>query len=93
VIVALELPVTAAVDTAKVAAVAPAATVTDGATVRMELEFDSVTLAPPAGALPLSRTVQVELLELLKLAGEHDMELTAGKAALVTTPPVEERPA
>jgi hypothetical protein len=35
----------------------------------------------------------VELLELLKLAGEHDMELTLGKAGLVTTPPAEERPA
>jgi hypothetical protein len=70
--------------------VAPAATVTDGATVNVALEFERVTLAPPAGAVPLSFTVHVELLELLRLAGEHDMELTDGRAAVVTTPPVEE---
>jgi hypothetical protein len=34
----------------------------------------------------------VELLELPKFAGEHDMDPTANKAALATTPPVEERP-
>lgn len=90
--VALELPLTVAVDTAKLADVAPAGMVTDGATVNVALEFERLTLAPPAGAVPLSLTVQVELLELLKLAGEHEMELTLGKAALVTTPPVEERP-
>jgi hypothetical protein len=90
--VALELPLTAAVDTAKLADVAPAGMVTDGATVNVALEFERLTLAPPAGAVPLSLTVQVEMLELLKLAGEHEMELTLGKAALVTTPPVEERP-
>ena len=86
------MPLTAAVDTAKLADVAPAGMVTDGATVNVALEFERLTLAPPAGAVPLSLTVQVEMLELLKLAGEHEMELTLGKAALVTTPPVEERP-
>jgi hypothetical protein len=91
--VAVELPLTAAVDTVKLADVAPAGIVTDGPTVNVALEFERVTLAPPAGAVPLSFTVQVELLELLKLAGEHDMELTLGKAGLVTTPPAEERPA
>jgi len=91
VIVALELPAIVAVVTMKLTDVAPAGTVTDGATVNVALEFERVTLAPPAGAAPLSLRVHVELLELLKLAGEHDMELTDSKAAVVSTPPVEER--
>ena len=57
--VALELLLTAAVVTVKFADVAAAATLTDGATVRVALEFDSVTLAPPAGAGWVSVTVQV----------------------------------
>lgn len=89
--VALELLLTAAVDTVKVADVAPAATVTDCAAVKAVLEFERAMTAPPAGAVPLSFTVHVELLELLKLAGEHERELTLGKAVPVTTPPVEER--
>lgn len=48
--VALELLPTAAVDTVKLADVAPAGTVTDGATVSVGLEFERVTLAPPVGA-------------------------------------------
>ena len=77
--------------TVKLTDVAPAGTVMDGATVNVVLEFERVTLAPPAGAAPLSLTVHVELLELLRLAGEHDMELTDSKAEVVTVPPVEER--
>ena len=50
VMVALALLPMAAVDTAKVAEVAPAATVTEGATVSVALEFERVTLAPPVGA-------------------------------------------
>ena len=50
---------TAAVVMVKFADVAAAATLTDGATVRVALEFDSVTLAPPAGAGWVSVTVQV----------------------------------
>jgi hypothetical protein len=90
--VAVELLLTAAVDTVKLADVAPAATVTDGATVSVALEFERVMVAPPAGAAPLSLTVHVALLELPKLAGEHDMELTVGGATLATSPPVDERP-
>ena len=90
-IVALELPVIVVVVTVKLTDVAPAGTVTDGATVNVVLEFERVTLAPPAGAAPLSLTVHVELLALLRLAGEHDMELTDSKAWVATPPPVEER--
>jgi len=93
VIVAAELLLTAAVDTIKLADVAPAATVTNGATVNVGLEFERVMVAPPAGAVPLSWKAHVALLELPKLAGEHDMELTVGMARFATTPPVEERPA
>ena len=88
--VALELLLTVAVVAVKVAEVAEAATVTDGGTVRVELVFDSETTAPPAGAPPLSVTVHVELLELLKLAGAQDKERTVGKAPPVTVPPVAE---
>jgi hypothetical protein len=87
--VALESPLNTPVVTLKVAEEAAAATVTDAGTVRAESLFDSVTVAPPAGAFPLSLTVQVELLELPRLAGEHDSELTVGKAPPVTTPPLE----
>lgn len=91
-IVALALPVIVAVVTMKLTDVAPAATVTDGATVNVALEFERAMFAPPAGAVPLSLTIHVELLALPKLAGEHDIEFKDGKAAVVTTPPVEDRP-
>ena len=48
--VALELLVSAPVVTLKVAEVAEAATATEAGTVSLELEFDKVTLMPPAGA-------------------------------------------
>jgi len=91
VMVALELLLTVPVVTLKVAELAPAATVTDAGTVKVELLFDSETLAPPVGALPLRCTVHVELPELPKLDGVQDSELTVGQAPPVTTPPVEER--
>jgi len=56
--VALELLLTAAVVTVKFADMAAAATVTEGATVSVALEFESVTLAPPAGAGWVRVTVQ-----------------------------------
>jgi hypothetical protein len=87
--VALELPLNTPVVTLKVAEEAAAATVTDAGTVKAESLFDRLTLAPPAGAFPLSLTVQVELLELPRLAGEHDREVTDGQAPPVTTPPLE----
>ncbi|MEI9972364.1 MAG: hypothetical protein WDO73_10125 [Ignavibacteriota bacterium] len=92
VIVELELPLNTPVVTLNVAEVAPAATAADAGTVNAELVSDSDILAPPAGALPLSRTVQVELAELPSVDGVQDNELTVGQAPPVTTPPVEEIP-
>ena len=57
--VAFELLLIAAVDTAKLTDVAPAATVTEGATVNVALEFERVTLAPPDGAAWVRLTVQM----------------------------------
>jgi hypothetical protein len=50
VIVALELLLMVPVVTVKVPEVAAAATVTEAGTVKVELVFDKVTLAPPVGA-------------------------------------------
>jgi hypothetical protein len=50
VIVALELLLMVPVVTVNAAEMADAATVTDAGTVSLELVFDNVTLAPPAGA-------------------------------------------
>ena len=79
--VALELLLTAAVVTVKFADVAAAATVTEGATVSVALEFESVTLAPPAGAGWVRVTVQV--LEALApiLAGLQASDETSTDAA------------
>jgi hypothetical protein len=79
--VALELLLTAAVVTVKFADVAAAATATEGATVRVALEFESVTLAPPAGAGWVRVTVQV--LEALAptLAGLQASDETSTDAA------------
>ena len=72
---------TAAVVTVKFADVAAAATVTEGATVSVALEFESVTLAPPAGAGWVRVTVQV--LEALApmLAGLQVSDETSTDAA------------
>ena len=49
-IVALELLLSVPVVAVKVAEVEVAATLTDAGTVKVELVFDNVTLAPPVGA-------------------------------------------
>jgi hypothetical protein len=78
----------------KVADEAPAATVTDVGMLRAELVLVKVTMEPPVGAAWLSVTVQVELLELLRVVGRQDRERTVGKGGLlfaappVTVPPV-----
>jgi len=74
----------------KVADAAAAATMTDAGTLRIASVLVRVTVAPPAGAAPLSLTVQVELPELLKVAGRQDREVTVGHAPPVTVPPVVE---
>jgi len=75
------LLLTAAVVTVKFADVAAAATVTEGATVSVALEFERVTLAPPAGAGWVRVTVQV--LEALApmLAGLQVSDETSTDAA------------
>ena len=75
---------TAAVVTVKLADVAAAATVTEGATVSVGLEFERVTLAPPAGAGCVRVTVQV--LEALgpRLAGAQVKDDTSTVAARLT---------
>jgi hypothetical protein len=57
--VAVPLLLTAAVVALKTAEEAAAATVTEAGTVSLELEFDSVTTAPPLGAGWVKVTVQV----------------------------------
>jgi hypothetical protein len=77
--------------TLKVAEVAAAGTVTDAGTVRVALVLERVTAAPPVGAALVKVTVQVELPELLRVAGRHVREVTAGKTTTaVTVPPVAE---
>ena len=74
----------------KVADVEPAVTVADAGTVNSAFPLDSVTAAPPAGAAPVSVTVQVVVLELFKVDGVHDSEATVGRtgAPRDTVPPV-----
>ena len=70
--VAVELLTMAAVFTVKLADMAPAATVTDGATVNVVFEFERVTLAPPVGAARLRLTVQTLEEFGPTLLGLHD---------------------
>jgi hypothetical protein len=81
--VAVELLLIAAVVTVKFADVAAAATVTEGATVSVALEFARVTLAPPAGAGWVKVTVQVleELAPILIGLQARD-ETSAGASRL-----------
>jgi hypothetical protein len=79
--VALELLVMVPVIAMKVADVAAAATVTEAGTVRVVLEFERVTLAPPVGAAWVSVTVQVldelaPMLEGLQLRDETSTGVT-----------------
>ena len=74
--VALELLLMAAVDTAKVTDAAPPATVTEGITVSAALEFERVTPAPPVGAAWVRLTVQVLEEFGPTLPGVHDKEDT-----------------
>jgi hypothetical protein len=80
---------TVAVVALKVAEAAPAETVTDAGTVRVELVSIRVTIAPPVGAGPFRLTVQVEAPKGFRVAGRQDREATVGKApTTVTVPPV-----
>ena len=86
-IVAVELLLTAAVVTMKSTDVAAAGTVTDGATVSVVLEFERVTVAPPAGAGWVTVTVQVlealaPMLEGVQVIDETSMGATRLTAVL-----------
>jgi len=85
--VALELPLIAAVVTMRSTDVAAACTVTDGATVSAVLLFKRVTLAPPAGAAWVSVTVQMleelaPMLEGLQVTDETRTPATRFTVAL-----------
>jgi hypothetical protein len=78
--VAVELLPMVEVVTLKVADEAVAATVTEAGTVRVVLEFERVTLAPPVGAAWLRLTVQILEEFGPTLLGLHDKEDTATDA-------------
>jgi hypothetical protein len=65
------LAIAAAAVALKIAAVAPAATVTDPGTVSNALLLDSVTVEPPAGAACASVTVQLLTALCPRLVGLH----------------------
>ncbi len=75
---------TAVVVALKVAVMAAAGTVTDAGTVRMELELDRVTAAPPAGATLVRVTVQVLEAFGPMLGGLHTREEITTGATRVT---------
>jgi len=88
VIVALWLLETVVVVAMNVAVVADAATVTEDGTVRVVFVLLNVTTAPPVGAALVSVTVQVELPELLKVAGEQAKEETPVEVVAPVTVPL-----
>src|SRR5579872_2005284 len=67
-----------------VAVVAPAATITDAGTIRFELVFVSVTLAPPVGAACVNVTVHVLEAFCPRLVGLHVNEDTTTGATRLT---------
>jgi len=70
---------TALVLTVNVALVAPAATVTlDGGRATFVLLLESVTVAPPDGAAPLSVTVPVEEFPPVTVVGFRDSDERVG---------------
>ena len=69
----------------KLALEAPAATATDGGTVRSGLLLERVTDAPLAGASPERTTIQVDDCPEPKLAGEQVKPLTWTGGSRITT--------
>lgn len=88
--VTLWLVVTVAAAAVKVAAVEPAATVTEDGTVRLPLPLLRVTVEPPAGAPALSVTVQFALPGVMIEAGLHpsELKLTAGVTLMLLPVPL-----
>jgi hypothetical protein len=62
----------------KLAAVDPAATVTETGTVSAELLSETVTTEPPDGAAPESVTVQIDVPPEATVVGEHCSAETVG---------------
>lgn len=83
-ILTIVLAATGLVEIAKVAVVAPAATVTFAGTCAAALLLESVTTAPPEGAPPVSVTVPVEPFPPITLAGFSDTDESVTVAAGVT---------
>ena len=77
---ALPLLLIVPVVTLNVPVVAVAATVTDVGTVKVELLFDRLTLAPPVGAACVRVTVQVLDAFCPRLLGLHDKLETVAEA-------------
>lgn len=82
---------TCAALTVNVAWLDPALIFTVAGTVRLLLLSETATVSPPAGALPLSATVQFEVPGVVIEAGLHTSELsvTEGGGATALTTPVE----
>jgi hypothetical protein len=79
------LAIVAAAVALKVAAIAPAATVTDGGTVSEGLLLASARLRPPAGAAWVNVTVQALTPLGPRLVGLHaKLEMRAGATRLMT---------
>jgi len=78
------LAMVAAAVTLKVAAIAPAATVTDAGTASEVLLLASVTLEPPAGAVWVSVTVQALTAVWPRVVGlQATLETRTGGARLI----------
>ena len=90
VMVALELLLRAAVVTMRFTDVAAAATVMEGATVSAALEFERLTLAPPAGAGWVRVTVQMPEAFEPRLVGLHETAETDTEEATRLTVAVAE---
>jgi hypothetical protein len=86
------LLLTVAVVTLNVADVAPAPTVTEAGTFKVELVFDSATTAPPVGADWLRVTVHVLEAFEARLVGLHETAETDTDGATRLTVAVAELP-
>ncbi len=79
--------VTLAAVAVKLAALAPAATITEDGTVKLALLLLNATLAPPLGAAPLKLTVQLVLPGVVSADAWHVNALTTVVEPTVTWPP------
>jgi hypothetical protein len=92
VIVTAWLPVTVPAVTVKLAAVEPAATVTEPGTVNEALLAESATVPPPVGAACDNVTTHVELLPELTVVGAHWRFVTVTAAGVTVSAAVVDVP-